>query len=464
METTIERTVLGHLVHDEAYSRYVLPHIKSDYFNSEPEKLTFKLVEEYSIKYNALPTKEALLIDLKNTVGIPEKLYQDTRVLIDGLARDAMTDRKWLIDKTEKFCRDRALYNALIEASVILEDKSGKAMPDSIPDLLSDALAVGFDNRVGHDYLEDFNSRFEFYHRREERISLGLEKFDDITKGGVARKTLTVILAGTGVGKTLMMCNFAATHLMDGKNVLYITMEMAEEKIAERIDANLLNVRVDDLASLTQEAYEDKVKRVREKTLGKLIIKEYPTASAHAGHFRALLKELKIKKNFTPDVIFIDYLAICASSRIKPGAGANSYTLVKSIAEELRGLAGEYNVPVITAAQVTRTGMGSSDVDLTDTSESIGLPFTADLMFAVIATEELDRLGQLMVKQLKNRYDDMARMRRFVIGVDKPKMRLFDADPSAQSNLMQDSPKPSSAPIPEPSVSDDLKRRLKRLV
>lgn len=463
METTIERTVLSHLVHDEAYSRYVLPHIKTDYFTAEPEKLVFKLIEEYSIKYNALPSKEALVIDLKNTPGVPEKLYQDAKTIVDGLVRDSLTDRKWLIDKTEKFCRDRALYNALIEASIILEDKSGKAMPDSIPDLLSDALSVGFDNRVGHDYLEDFSHRFEFYHRREERISFGLEKFDDITKGGIARKTLTVILAGTGVGKTLMMCNFAATHLMDGKNVLYITLEMAEEKIAERIDANLLNVRVDELTTLTEEAYRAKVARVREKTLGKLIIKEYPTASAHAGHFRALLKELKIKKNFVPDVVFVDYLAICASSRIKPGAGANSYTLVKSIAEELRGLAGEYNVPVITAAQVTRSGMGSSDVDLTDTSESIGLPFTADLMFAVISTEELDKLGQLLVKQLKNRFDDPARLRRFVIGVDKPKMRLFDADQSAQANLMDSKPPAAQAQDP-PLVSDDIKRRLKRLL
>lgn len=458
VDASIETMVLGHLVHDEEYSRRVLPHIKSEYFTGEPEKLVFRLAEAYTSKYNALPSKEALLVELKNSGGVSEVLYKNAKYLVEGLTRDSTTDRAWLLENTEKFCRDRALYNALVEASVILGDSSGKSVPDGIPDMLSDALAVGFDTRIGHDYLEDSSSRFDFYHHREERVPFDIERFNVMTKGGVPKKTLTIILAGTGVGKTLMMCHMAANNLMDGKNVLYVTLEMAEEKIAERVDANLLNVRVDELSTLTRDAYSHKVSRVREKTSGRLIIKEYPTASAHSGHFKSLLKELKIKKNFVPDIIYVDYLAICASSRIKASAGANSYTLVKSIAEELRGMAVEHDVPVITAAQVTRGGMGASDVDLTDTSESIGLPYTADLMFAVMATEELDKLGQLLIKQLKNRFDDISRMKRFVVGVDRSKMRLYNVEERAQTGLVAET-------IPEESpVREDTRRRLNRLL
>jgi replicative DNA helicase len=459
----VERTILDALTHDDDYARRVLPHLKVDYFESEPEKHVFTAIEEHFQKYNSLPTKETLSLSLKAMDKLNESTYRSALAVVDGLARETR-DLHWLLDVSEKFCKERALYNALIKASVIIEDRSGKSVPDSIPDMLSEALAVGFDTRVGHDYVEDYEKRYDFYHSKEERVRFDIEDLNTITKGGIPKKTLTVILAGTGVGKTLVMCHQAAANLMDGKNVLYVTMEMAEEKIAERIDANLLNVRLDDLITVSKEDYVKRVNRVKERTVGRLIIKEYPTASAHAGHFRALIKELRLKKKFVPDVIYVDYINICNSSRIKQGAGVNSYTFVKAIAEELRGLAVENNVPLITATQVTRSGMNSSDVEMTDTSESIGLPFTADLMYAIISTEELEKLNQLMFKQLKNRFDDPSRKRKFMVGVDRAKMRLYNLEASAQADL-NPLEKPVDGPQKQPersSLTEDIAAKFKR--
>lgn len=459
--------ILDSLAFDEDYVRTVLPHLKPEYFSDDPERHVYQLIAQHFDKYGTLPSPSSLSIDLQAVDKINEVTFKKTQAIIDGLVKSDR-DHKWMVDATEKFCKNRALYNALIEASKIMEDRTGKTMPDSIPDLLSNALAVGFDIRVGHDYVEDYAMRFDFYHAVEEKIPFSLEKFNFITKGGLSRKTLTVILAPTGVGKTLLMCSQAASNLMDGKNVLYITMEMAEERIAERIDANLLNTSIGELATLTREEYNRRVERVTSRTVGRLIIKEYPTASAHSGHFRALLKELRIKKNFVPDVIYIDYINICSSARVKPGTGVNSYTLVKSIAEELRGLAVENNVALVTATQTTRSGLSNSDIDMADTSESVGLPFTADLMYAVITNEELEKSGYLKIKQLKNRYDEIGKMRSFLIGVERSKMRIFDVnvpDPDTAAPPATGLQKPPEGPTDlfgKPAgLADSLKERLK---
>jgi len=379
-------------------------------------------------------TKEILHIELDNRKDISDSELLDTNKIIENINNNS-SDYKWLLDTTEKWCRDRAIYLALMESIQIADDESEKQNRDAIPHILSEALAISFDNNIGHDYIKDFESRFEFYHRDEEKIPFDLEFFNKITKGGLPNKTLNVALAGTGVGKSLFMCHLASSILLQNKNVLYITLEMSEEKIAERIDANLLNVNIQSLMDLSHNDFESKISKLSKKTQGKLIIKEYPTASAHSGHFKSLLNELSLKKSFKPNIIFVDYLNICASSRYK-GSNVNSYTLVKSIAEELRGLAVEFNVPIVSATQTTRSGYGNSDVELTDTSESFGLPATADLMFALITTEELEGLGQIMVKQLKNRYNDPTMNKRFVVGVDRAKMRLYDVDQAAQTEIV----------------------------
>lgn len=435
----IEKTILSHLIFNEPYARKVLPFLKDEYFQNLSDKTVYKLISEYVNKYNGTPTREVLQLELKNKDGISEATYKESKDIIDNLSSEE-TDISWLLDSTEKFCQEKAIYNAIMASIKILDDKTGSASTGAIPNLLSDALGVSFDITIGHDYFDNADSRYDFYHRREEHIPFDLDYFNKITKGGLVRKTLNVALAGTGVGKSLFMCHCASFNLTQGKNVLYITMEMAEEKIAERIDANLLNVTVDELAVLPKDVYDKKIERVKNKTVGKLIIKEYPTASAGSAHFRHLINELRIKRNFVPDIIYIDYLNICSSSRIRSGANVNSYTYVKAIAEELRGLAVEFNVPVVTATQTTRSGYGNSDVELTDTSESFGLPATADLMFALINSEELEQLGQIMVKQLKNRYADPTLHKRFVVGVDRAKMRLYDTEQEAQDDIINDTP------------------------
>jgi archaellum biogenesis ATPase FlaH len=432
----IEQTILKNLIYNEDYSRKVLPFVKPEYFSDKTERLIHKEVNDFILKYNSLPSYEALVLSVKETNGLQE---EEVKRVVDYLQvvntnKEDISKIDWLIDVTEKFCQEKAVYNAVLDSIHILDGKD-KNQNDkgAIPKILSDALAVTFDTNVGHDYLQDSDSRYDFYHRKEERIPFDLDYFNKITKGGLPAKTLNIALAGTGVGKSLFMCHVAAGAMVQGKNVLYITMEMAEEKIAERIDANLLNTNLDDLISLPKDLYDKKVARVKEMTTGKLIIKEYPTAAASVTHFRALLNELNLKRNFIPDIIFIDYLNICASSRLKVGSNVNSYTYVKSIAEEIRGLAVEFNVPVVSATQTTRSGFTSSDPGLEDTSESFGLPATADLMFALVSSEELEELGQIMVKQLKNRYSDPTHYKRFVLGVDRAKMKLFDVEQSAQS-------------------------------
>jgi replicative DNA helicase len=428
----IEQLILSNLALNEEYARKILPFVKEEYFSDNSQRVVYKLIKEYIDEYNRNPTREALIIDLGSKDGLNTATFEAAQKLISALDTESH-DMPWLIDKTERFCQDKAIYNAIMASIKIMENKNENHSRGAIPQLLSDALGVSFDSNIGHDFLEDFDSRFDFYHRKEERIPFRLSLFNLITKNGLPRKTLNVILAGTGVGKSLAMCSFAADNLLDGKNVLYITMEMSEEKIAERIDANLLDVDIQLIENLPRDVYDKKVAKVKNKTVGKMIIKEFPTASAHAGHFRHLLNELRLKKNFTPDIVYIDYLNICASSRIKQGGSVNSYTYIKSIAEELRGLGVEFDVPVVTATQTTRGGYENTDVSLTDTSESFGLPATADLMFAIITSEQLEQLGQLMIKQLKNRYNDPSTNRRFVIGVDRPKMRLFDVEQSAQT-------------------------------
>jgi len=435
----IENAILGNLVFNEWYARKTIPFLKEEYFANQQDKLVFKLIKEYVDKYNAFPSKEALAIDLSNKDSISEETFKNSKELIAGLSVDTETKIEWLLDQTEKFCQDKAVYNAIMSSIQLLDDKKTVEGKGSIPKILSDALGVSFDTHIGHDFLEDSEERFDFYHRKEEKIPFDLEYFNKITKGGLPKKTLNICLAGTGVGKSLFMCHCAASNLVNGKNVLYITMEMAEEKIAERIDANLLDTPVDELALLPKDAYDKKVQRVRSKTNGKLIVKEYPTACAGSANFRHLLNELKLKKNFVPDIIYIDYLNICMSSRIKNGANVNSYTLVKAIAEELRGLAVEFNVPVVSATQTTRSGYSNSDLGLEDTSESFGLPATADFMFGIHTNEKLEGFSQIMVKQLKNRYNDPGLHRRFVIGIDRSKMRLYDVEQSAQ-DLTDDSP------------------------
>ena len=446
----LEQTILRNLIQSDDYMRKVLPFLLDDYFSDSTEKAIFKEIIEFSTVYNSTPSTEAISLALKERRNFTsEELDNCDEYLkeVDIAIKDTThTDAKWLLDKTEKFCQEKAVYNAVLSSIQILDGKDKVNDKGSIPKILSDALAISFDNSVGHDYLEDTLDRYEFYHRTEERIPFDLDYLNKITKGGLPRKTLNIALAGTGVGKSLFMCHVAAGAMTQGKNVLYITMEMAEEKIAERIDANLLNVALDDLVDLPKDMYERKVARIKEKTTGKLIIKEYPTASASATHFRTLLNELNLKKNFVPDIIFIDYLNICCSSRIKAGANINSYTYVKSIAEELRGLAVEFGVPIVSATQTTRSGFTSSDPGLEDTSESFGLPATADLMFALISSEELEALGQIMVKQLKNRYADPTMHKRFVLGVDRSKMKLYDVEQDAQLGLADAGNKPPPPP------------------
>ena len=430
MSSNVESMIVNSLLYNEGYVRRVLPHLKDEYFEELNNKIVFDEVNKYFSKYDAIPTKEALSIELETRSDLTGDTYT---TIVDwlGHSQDEPHELKWLCDTTEKWCRDRAVYNALLESIQIADGNSETMGRDAIPSILTDALSVSFDNSVGHDYLYDSDERFEFYHRVEEKIPFDLEMFNKITKGGLGNKTLNIALAGTGVGKSLFLCHTAASHLMQGKNVLYITLEMAEEKIAERIDANLLNVNVQQLETLPKIMFDQKITRISKKTQGRLIVKEYPTASAHCGHFKALLQELSIKKSFVPDIIFVDYLNICSSTRFK-GAIVNSYTYVKAIAEELRGLAGECNVPIVSATQTTRSGFASSDPDLTDTSESFGLPATADLMFALISSEELEGEGKLMVKQLKNRYNDPTMNKRFVVGIDRNKMRLYDCKDQAK--------------------------------
>jgi replicative DNA helicase len=431
----IEFLILRNLLYNEDYTRKVLPFIKADYFQDSNQRIIFEEIYSFISEYNKLATKEILCIELEKRNDLNEETYKETLNVISAL-NDVPVETNWVIDTTEKWCRDRAIYLALMESIHIADGDDDKKNRDSIPSILSDALSVSFDNHVGHDYLQDYEERYESYRRKEDKIEFDLEYFNKITKGGLPNKTLNIALAGTGVGKSLFMCHVASSVLLQGRNVLYITLEMAEEKIAERIDANLLNVNIQDIAELPKNIFETKVNNLAKKTQGSLIIKEYPTASAHAGHFKSLLNELALKKSFKPDIIFIDYLNICSSSRFKGGSNINSYTLVKSIAEELRGLAVEFNVPIMSATQTTRSGFGSSDVELTDTSESFGLPATADLMFALISTEELEGLGQILVKQLKNRYNDPTMYRRFVIGIDRAKMRLYDCEQSAQNDIL----------------------------
>jgi len=441
----LEQTILKNLIYSDEYLRKVLPFLKSEYFTDRTERLIYDEIKSFTETYNTTPSVEAIELAVKERRNLTDDEVEKSETYLKEIesSNRETTQIQWLTDKTEKFCQEKAIYNAVLGSISILDGKDKTHDKGQIPKILSDALAVTFDTSVGHDYLENSDERYEFYHRKEERIPFDLDYFNKITKGGLPGKTLNIALAGTGVGKSLFMCHVAAGAMSQGRNVLYITMEMAEEKIAERIDANLLNVTLDDLTSLPKEMYDKKVEKLKAKTTGKLIIKEYPTASASATHFRSLLNELNLKKSFRPDIIFIDYLNICCSSRIKAGANINSYTYVKSIAEELRGLAVEYGVPIVSATQTTRSGFTSSDPGLEDTSESFGLPATADLMFALITSEDLQELGQIMVKQLKNRYNDPTMYKRFTVGVDRAKMKLYDVEQSGQDGLVdagQDKP------------------------
>jgi len=432
----ITQKILEGLINSDDFVRTAKPYIKDEYFKDHTEKVIFEVINNYIDKYNKCPNLESIKVDLDNRTDLNEDQHSTISKYVQGMV-PGNTDIEWLVDETEKFCQHQAIYNAIMESIQILDGKT-KTQKGDIPTLLTDALSVTFDPHIGHDFIGDADERFEFYHRKEHKLPFNLDWFNKITKGGLSKKTLNICLAGTGVGKSLFMCHCAAANMLDGKNVLYITMEMAEEKIAERIDANLMGVTMDELSVLPKEAYDKKLNRIKDKTTGQIIIKEYPTAGAGSNHFRHLLNELKMKRNIVPDIIYIDYLNICMSSRIKYGASVNSYTYVKAIAEELRGLAVEFNVPVVSATQTTRSGFSSSDIGLEDTSESFGLPATADFMFAIIATEELDQLGQFQVKQLKNRYSDPGMFRRFIIGVDKAKMLLYDVEQAAQVGLMND--------------------------
>ena len=431
----IELLILRNLIYNEEYTRKVIPFIKDDYFEEQNQKIIFQEISSFIQEYNKLATKEILSIEVEKRNDINDSNFKEVVDIISSL-EDEVGELDWLIDSTEKWCRDRAIYLALMESIQLADGKDESKGRDAIPSILSDALSVSFDNHVGHDYLQDYEKRFESYHRKEDRIPFDLEYFNKITKGGLPNKTLNIALAGTGVGKSLFMCHVASSALIEGKNVLYITLEMAEEKIAERIDANLLNVNIQDITDLPKPMFDTKVEDLAKKTQGTLIIKEYPTASAHSGHFKSLLNELALKKSFRPDIIFVDYLNICASSRYRANGNVNSYSYIKAIAEELRGLAVEANLPIVSATQTTRSGYGSSDVELTDTSESFGLPATADLMFALISTEELEALNQILVKQLKNRYNDPTVRKRFVVGIDRAKMRLYDCEQTAQQDMV----------------------------
>ena len=442
---SLEYTIIKNLVCNDEYRRQVFPYLKVSYFESDTNLTLFKLIKSFIEKYEKCPTKESLEVDLQGASHLSEETFKNVSSAIRNLEKDD-SDYKWLVDTTEEWCRNRAIYLSLLESIKIAEGDDKEKDMGSIPTILSDAISVSFDNKIGHDYLDDYQERFDFYNRVETKIPFDLAMFNKITKGGLTNKSLNVALAGTGVGKSLFMCHVAASTLLQGKNVLYITCEMSEEKIAERIDANLLSVPIQDIASLPRKMYESKVNNLMKKTSGKLIVKEYPTASAHVGHFRSLLSDLSLKKSFKPDIIFVDYLNICTSQRFK-ASFVNSYTLVKGIAEELRGLAVEQGVPVVSATQTTRSGYGSTDIDLTDTSESFGLPATADLMFALISTEESEQLGQILVKQLKNRYNDLTINKRFAVGIDRAKMKLYDCEQSAQDGMIDagdDNEKPST--------------------
>ena len=447
----IEDTILRNLFCNEQYYRKVVPHLDGEYFQDPIEKILFEEILDFSGKYDKVPTKEVLRINLGNRTDLTEETYKNTSAKLDTYG-DEWVDFDWLVDSTEKWCQDRAIYNALLKSVKIADGNDEKLSKDAIPTILQEALGVTFDEHIGHDYIESADDRYEFYHREEEKIPFDLEKFNYITKGGLPNKTLNVALAGTGVGKSLFMCHMASACLLQSKNVLYITLEMSEEKIAERIDANCLNLSIKDIVDIPQVMFKSKISDLQKKTTGKIIVKEYPTASAHAGHFRSLLNELKLKKSFIPDIIFVDYLNICASSRYK-GHIVNSYTYVKAIAEELRGLAVEFDLPIVSATQTTRAGFGSSDPDLTDTSESFGLPATADLMFALISTEELEGLNQIMVKQLKNRYNDPTLFKRFVVGIDRAKMRLYDVEQKAQEDIAD------SGQEEKPSITEKFKAK-----
>ncbi len=475
---TIEKTILANLIHNEQYTRKVLPFIKGDYFSDRTERTVFEEIQKFVDKYNDLPNQNALEVELDSRKDLNEEDYKRVLSVVTELKKDDNVIFDWLVETTEDFCKDKAVYNAIVDGIAIIDGKDKKRGVDALPSILTDALAVGFDNRVGHDYLHDTDARFEFYHKIEEKIPFDLEFFNRITKGGLPQKTLNIALAGTGVGKSLFMCHMAANCLSQGRSVLYITLEMAEERIAERIDANLMNISIDDLHKLAKQMFDDKINSIAQKTNGKLVIKEYPTASAHSNHFRglikelaikksfkpdiifidylnicassrfkALIKELAIKKSFKPDIIFIDYLNICASSRFKANGNVNSYMYIKAIAEELRGLAVETNVPIMSATQTTRSGFSNSDVGLEDTSESFGLPATADLMFALISNEELDELNQIAVKQLKNRYNDPTTNKRFVIGIDRAKMKLYDVEGAEQEGLADSNQETFAEPV-----------------
>ena len=456
----VETTILGNLLQNEEYTRKVLPFLKNDYFSRNPEKIIYGTVNDFVTKYNSLPTKEALSIELQEK-KINEEEFKETMELLDDISKDTQehTDLGWLLDTTEKFCQDKAIYNAVVESISILDSQKSDQDKGVIPEILSDALSVSFDPHVGHDYLDDSDDRFEFYHRVEEKIPFDLDYFNRITKGGLPQKSLNICLAGTGVGKSLFMCHVASSCLSQNQNVLYITLEMAEEKIAERIDANLLDIAVDDLHALSKDMYDKKIENLSKTTKGKLIVKEYPTASANVNHFRALLNELNLKRSFIPDIIFVDYLNICTSSRIRTGANVNSYTYIKSIAEELRGLAVENKIPIVSATQTTRSGYSNTDVGLEDTSESFGLPATADLMFAIISTEQMEELGQIMVKQLKNRYNDPTVNRKFVIGIDRAKMKLFDVSQAAQDTLVDTGQVDDDTPSFDVATGGKFKKR-----
>ena len=437
MTERVPLTILRNLLHNESYTRKVLPFVQPEYFEERSDRVVFEEISSFLKNYDSLPTKEVLHIEVEKRTDLAGDEFTLSDQLIGSLD-PVDSDKEWIVDTTEKWCKERAIYLALMESIKIADGQDDKKQPDAIPSILSDALAVGFDQHVGHDYIDDSKDRFAYYHKVENKIPFDLEYFNKITSGGLSDKTLNIALAGTGVGKSLFMCHVASSVLLQGKNVLYITLEMAEEKIAERIDANLLNTNIQDIAELPKSTFTKKIDRIAAKTSGKLIIKEYPTASAHCGHFKALLQELKLKKSFEPDIIFIDYLNICSSSRYRSAVNVNSYSYVKAIAEELRGLAVETSVPICSATQTTRSGFASSDPNLTDTSESFGLPATADLMFALVSTEDLEGLNQIMVKQLKNRYNDPTMNKRFVVGIDRAKMRLYDCEQSAQDDIVDD--------------------------
>ena len=434
MKDRIEQVILENLVKDEQYVRKVIPFLKDSYFMNFEDKKIFTIINSFVEKYNNPPTKQAIVLSLNEDTSLNEEGHTKCLEILDNLNGEKV-DRQWLVDETEKFCKDKALYLGVMDSIQILDGKNKDQGRDALPQILSDALAVGFDTNIGHDWLEDAEKRYDFYHRLEEKVEFDLDMFNRITEGGLSNKTLNIALAGTGVGKSLFMCHMASSCISKGKNVLYITLEMAEERIAERIDANLMNMPIMELKDLSKAMFDNRIKKINDKIEGRLIIKEYPTASAHTGHFKALINELKLKRNFFPDIIFIDYLNICTSARFRPGSQANTYVIIKSIAEELRGLAVEQNVPILSATQTTRAGFANSDISMTDTAESFGLPATADLMFAIISTEELEQMGQFMIKQLKNRYADPTRNKRFMIGVDRARMKLFDLDPSAQQQL-----------------------------